>query len=365
MKIQCSSEKVKNALLHAERVTGKNLTLPILSSVLCIASGTTLKLRATNLSLGIEIEIPAKVEKEGVVAVSGTILSGFFASSKTNEEVTIELVGETLLVKTKTSRIQIKTFAYEDFPTIPTVDSETIKIPATALLDGLESVYYSAAQTDIKPEIGSVYVYPEDDQLTFVATDSFRLAEKKVKIKGLYGFQPVLIPYKNVVELMRILAGVQGELSFKITKTLLAISFDGYYITSRVVDGVFPDYRKIFPKEKTSEIILLKSELQNAIKTSTLFSDKFNQISLTSDPEKKTCVLSAKNSDVGENEASLDGALSGEPISIVINYRYLLDCLNALPSDSISIDCTAASRPILVRGVGDTSFIYLIMPMNR
>lgn len=107
MKIQCSSEKVKNALLHAERVTGKNLTLPILSSILCIASGSSLKLRATNLSLGIEIEIPAKVEKEGVVAVSGAILSGFFSTTKVNEEVLFEQIGETLLVKTKQAKIQV------------------------------------------------------------------------------------------------------------------------------------------------------------------------------------------------------------------------------------------------------------------
>ncbi len=365
MKIHCSSEKVKNALLHAERVTGKNLTLPILSSILCIASGSSLKLRATNLSLGIEIEIPAKVEKEGVVAVPGNILSGFFATTRSNEEVLLEQVGETLLVKTKQSKIQVKTFPYEDFPTIPTIDAESIKIPANAFIDGLEAVYYAAAQTDIKPEIGSVYIYPEDDTLTFAATDSFRLAEKKIKVKGLYGFQPTLIPYKNVVELMRILAGVQTEVSFKLSKNLLTISFDGYYITSRVVDGVFPEYRKIFPKEKVTEVVLLKSELQNAIKTSTLFSDKFNQITLTIDPAKKQCMLSAKNTDIGENEVELNATLSGEPLSFVINYRYLLDCLNAIASDSVSFDCMAANRPLLVRGVGDPNFIYLIMPMNR
>ncbi len=365
MKIHCSSEKVKNALIHAERVTGKNLTLPILSSVLCIASGSSLKLRATNLSLGIEIEIPAKVEKEGVVAVSGAILSGFFSNSKINEEVTLEQVGETLLVKTKQAKIQIKTFPYEDFPTIPTVEGEKIKISASAFLDGLESVYYSAAQTDIKPEIGSIYIYPEEDNLTFVATDSFRLAEKKVKIKGLYGFQPILVPYKNVVELMRLISGLSNELSFCITKNLLSISFDGYYITSRVVDGVFPDYRKIFPKEKTSEMVILKSDLMNAVKTSTLFSDKFNQITIAIDPANKSCVLTAKNSDVGENEATLDAALSGEPITVVINYRYLLDCLNAIPTDSIMFEGTSSNRPLLVKGVGDTTFTYLIMPMNR
>src|SRR5271157_4696519 len=108
MKIQCSSEKLKNALVHAERMTGKNLTLPVLSSILCIASGKSLKLRATNLSLGIEIEIPAKVEKEGVVAVSGSVLVGIFSNIFQNENISLEEKDGNLLIKTKKSQIKLK-----------------------------------------------------------------------------------------------------------------------------------------------------------------------------------------------------------------------------------------------------------------
>ena len=365
MKLHCFSEQLKNALSHADRVTGKNLSLPVLSSVLCIASGKSLKLRATNLSLGIEIELPARVEKEGVVAVSGAVLSGFFANLKVNEEILLEQVGETLLVKGKQAKIQIKTFPYEDFPTIPVVEGSALKIPVKVLLDGFESVQYECAQSDIKPEIASVYVYQEEDILTFVATDSFRLAEKKIKIKGLYGFQPVLIPQKNTIELLRILAGAQEDVAVTASKNILSFSFGGYYVTSRVVDGSFPDYRRIFPKEKTTEAVLLKSELQNAIKTGTLFTDKFNQITLSFDPTKKTAFLSARNTEVGENEMTLDAALTGNPISVVLNYRYIIDCLNAISTDSVAIDFAAENKPILVRGIGDASFIYLIMPMNR
>ena len=365
MKVFCFSEKIKSALIHADRVTGKNLTLPVLSSVLCIAAENTLTFRSTNLSLGIEIKIPARIEKEGVIAISGTLLLGFLNTNKTNEEVSLEQVGETLLVKSKQGKIQIKTFPYEDFPTIPTGTGTSVKIPTQTLLEGLESVYYACAQSDIKPEIGSVYIYPEEDVLTFVATDSFRLAEKKIKVKGLYGFQPVLIPYKNVVELLRILAGVTDESALCITKNLITISFPGTYITSRVVDGVYPDYRKIFPKEKNTEAILLKTELQNALKTSTLFTDTFNQVTLSFNPQTKTSLVTAKNSDIGENESSLDAALTGNPVTVIINYRYLLDCLNAIRTDSVSLDFASENKAFIVSGIGDTSFVYLIMPMNR
>lgn len=365
MKVSATSEQIKNALVHADRATGKNLTLPILSSVLCIAGNKALTFRATNLSIGVEITIPAKIEKEGVVAVPGALLLGFFNALKRNEEVTLEQIGETLVIKSKQAKVQIKTFPYEDFPTIPTIEGQKVQVPAETLLQGLESVYYACAQSDIKPELGSVYIYPEDNSLTFVATDSFRLAEKKVKVSGLYGFQPVLIPQKNVVELIRILAGVTEPVSLLVGKNLLSMIYGGYYITSRVVDGAFPDYRKIFPKEKNTEVIILKNELIQAIKGTTLFSDTFNQITLTFDPGAKTAFVSAKNSDVGENETSIDATLTGAPISIVINYRYLLDALNAIPVDSISLEFTAENRAFTVRGVGDASFMYLIMPMNR
>lgn len=365
MKLTCSSEKLKTALVHADRVTGKNLTLPLLSCILIIVSGKTIKIRATNLSLGIEIEIPAQIEKEGVIAVSGSVLSTFFTNTKTNETVLLETKGDILFVTTKQSKVQIKTFPYEDFPTIPIVESNTIILPTQIFISGIESVYYACAQTDIKPEIASVLITPNENQLVFVATDSFRLAEKKISSKGLYGFTPILLPFKNIVELLRILNDYQGDLEFRITKNQLSISFNGYYITSRLIDGSFPDYQQIIPKNSTTEIIILKSELQNALKTSTLFTDKLNQVTLTSNPENKKILLSAKNTEIGEQEIELEATLTGKPIVLNLNYRYILDCLNILAVDSVVLKCTEENKPIVLEGIGDNSFVYLVMPMNR
>src|ERR1035437_9890820 len=186
MKLECGIEKIKNAISQVERITGKNLTLPVLNSILFIASGKSLKMRATNLSLGIEIEIPAKIEKEGIAAISGSILAGIFSNIVQNENVLID--GEddgNIIIKTKKSRIKIKGQPHEDFPTIPVVSGTTFEIESKKLIDGIKSVYYSSALSDIKPEISSVYIYSNEDNLVFVSTDSFRLAEKKVKMKGL------------------------------------------------------------------------------------------------------------------------------------------------------------------------------------
>src|SRR3989344_1467719 len=185
MKIECGIEKLKDAISQAERITGKNLTLPILNSILIRASGKSIKLRSTNLSLGLEIEIPAKIEKEGIVAISGSVLFGIFSNISQNESVNIESVDGNIIVRTKKSKIKVKGNPTEDFPTIPLVSGESFEIESKKLVDGIKSVYYSSSVSDIKPEISSVYMYKDADDLVFVSTDSFRLAEKKIKIKFL------------------------------------------------------------------------------------------------------------------------------------------------------------------------------------
>lgn len=365
MKLECGIEKLKIAISQVERITGKNLTLPVLSSILFIASGKSLKLRATNLSLGIEIEIPAKIEKEGVVAISGSVLAGIFSNIFQNENVLLEGEDGNLLIKTKKSKIKLKGQPSDDFPTIPLVSGKTFEIEAKKLIDGIKSVYYSSSVSDIKPEISSVYIYSNEENLVFVSTDSFRLAEKKVKVKGLEEIPGILIPFKNIPEILRVFGEFQGEIKVCFNKNQISFSSDNIYLTSRVIDGFFPDYRQIIPKESKTEAIVLKQDLLNALKLSNIFSDKFNQLNLIIKPKEKVFELSSQNNDIGENKTLLDSAISGEDVELGFNYKYFLDCFQSITADSISIKLNEASRPIVVSGVSDPSFIYLIMPMNR
>ena len=365
MKLECGVEKIKNAILQAEKITGKNLTLPVLSSILFIAEGKSLKLRATNLSLGVEIEIPAKIEKEGIVAVSGATLAGIFSNVFQNENIYLESEDGNLLIKTKKNRIKLKGQAHDDFPTIPLVDGKSFEVEAKKLVDGIKSVYYSSSPSDIKPEISSVYMYSNQDDLVFVSTDSFRLAEKKIKIKVSEEIPGILIPFKNVSEILRIFGEVQDVVKVCFNKNQISFSSDNIYLTSRVIDGVFPDYRQIIPKEFKVEAVVLKQDLLNALKLSNIFSDKFNQINLRISPKEKVFELSSANNDVGENKTYLDAAIKGEDILLGFNYKYFLDCFQSINVDSISIRLNQASKPMLISGSSDKSFTYLIMPMNR
>jgi len=366
MKIEINIEKIKSAISLVDKVTGKNLTLPVLSSILLIASGKTLKLRATNLSVGVEVEVPVvKIENEGVVAIPGNILSGVFSNIIQNENIIIENEDGNITVKTKRSKIKLKGQPYEDFPTIPMVTGESFEIEAEKLVEGIKSVYYSSAISDIKPEISSVYMYSNEDDLVFVSTDSFRLAEKKIRVKNLIEISGILIPFKNIPEIIRIFGDVKGNVKICFNKNQISIAVDGIYFTSRVIDGVFPDYKQILPKNSSTEVVMLKQDLLNALKLSNIFSDKFNQLNMSVNPADKVFEISSENSVVGENKTQIDAALTGDEVALSFNYKYFLDCIPSVNSDSVVLRLSGANKPMVISGVSDNTFTYLIMPMNR
>ena len=292
-------------------------------------------------------------------------MGGIFLNIYQNETIFIEEDGGNLLIKTKKSQIKIKGQPYEDFPTIPTVSGKTFEIEAKKFIEGIKSVYYSSSPSDIKPEISSVYIYSNENGLVFVSTDSFRLAEKKIKIREIKEIEGILIPFKNISEILRIFGDFSGEIKICFNKNQISLLGNGVYLTSRVIDGAFPDYHQIISKESKTNIVVLKNDLLNALKLSNVFSDKFNQINLLINPTKKIFELSSSNNDIGENKTYLDATLSGEEVLLGFNYKYFIDCFQSINTDSISIKINQPSKPIIISGVSDTSFLYLIMPMNR
>jgi DNA polymerase-3 subunit beta len=365
MIFETTVEKLITIIENADRVTARNASLPALSTILVIVSGNSLKVRATNLSLGVEFEIPVKKEKDGVIALDGKTLYSFLSTLPKNEKIKISHNESTLTLTTDHNRTTIKTHPYEDFPTLPSVSGTQIQIPQKEFIRGIKNTYFASAVSDIKPEIASVFMSADKNTLFFVATDSFRLAEKKESIKKPVEFSPILIPYKNIIEIARILENKTEEITLAINENQIAITIPGVYITSRLTSGSFPDYKQIIPKEFLTEVVVLKQDLLTTLKTANIFSDKFNQITFSITPSKKKFECVSKNSDVGEYSGMIDATLSGDDVAIALNQRYLIECLSFIPQDSITIGLNGGSKAVVIRGVGDSSFTYLLMPMNR
>jgi DNA polymerase-3 subunit beta len=366
MKIECVRNKLLQAISRVEKITSKHPTLPVLQCVLIDVKKGEVVLRSTNLELGIEIKIPAKIYTEGVVAVPASILYNFISQTKEGENIILEVSEKNLIISSSLSKATINSYNHDDFPTLPTVSKEkTFTIHAKDLVKGFKSVWYAASISSMKPELASVYVYGDDNEVYFVATDSFRLAEKKIYTKKLKDVGAILIPYKSVIEIVRVIDDVSDEIEVSLTKNQISFSFETTYITSRVVEGVFPDYKQIIPKEFTTEVVVLKQDIMQALKLATIFSDAFHQVSMKVDPSKKLFEISTKNTEVGEHSHSLTSAISGEAVTINFNYKYIADCFQSIDADSVSLQFNGLNRPMVVRGISDGSFTYLVMPMNK
>lgn len=367
MKVECVKDKIKEGVMIAERIAGRNLTLPILGGILLETGNKVLIIKSTNLEAGVEIEIPAKIDEAGSITVNASILNNFLNNLNKEIKVQLETVNDNLRVTTENSNTLIKALNNDDFPVIPKITQENgFSIDSTILAEGLKSVVFAAALSDIKPEISSVYVYSKESDLFFVATDSFRLAEKKIKLEQEIK-EPIslIIPLKSVTEIIRTIDGLQTNLMISFNKNQLAINTDNLYLTLRIIDGSYPDYEQIIPKSFNTELSLHKDELLSTLKLSNIFTDKFNQIDLDLNPQSNTFEMSSHNQEVGENKFSLITKITGEPITVSFNAKYLIDCLSSVTTSDIHLRFTDKNHPLLMSGVGDESFRYLVMPINK
>lgn len=356
------SEAVYIVSRFAER---KNSTLPALSSVLILADNDGIKMRATNLETGIDLKIKGEVKSDGVVAIPAVVLQQFAGSLPNEGRITLEHTGDVLSISSGTGKSSIKTVPYDDFPSIPFPENpkNRIVVPGVLLRNLFTSIAPCASSSTVRPELASIYLSIEKSVLTAVATDSFRLAEKKVPLsnKGTQG--KFLIPAKNALDISQALPDDDVIMSFD--EHQCAFVGNMGMIVSRLTNATYPDYRQIIPKESIVEAIVLRKDFESALKRTTIFSDSFQKVRASFDPKKKTLSFFARNTDIGESSETLKAQVSGSSLDLSFNHRYLSAVLSLTSTESISLVAAGIGRPLIIRGVGDTSLMYLVSPMNQ
>jgi len=367
MKVECLKENLVESISVVEKAVGKNLNLPVLGCILIEAKESKLKLKATNLDLGVEINISAKIIKEGMVAVSGSVFYNVINSIYSGDSIVLTTESDNLLITTPASKTLVKSVPFEDFPLLPKVESKnSFAVSVEDFVKGLNSVWFSSSHSQIKPELASVYISINNKKIIFAATDSFRLSEKTLNNKKVPDFDPLLIPIVNIPEIVKVLEYISsGEIIITFTENQISFGTDNVYITSRLISGIYPDYRQIIPKKATTKIIILKQDLINSLKKINIFSDKFNQVGFHVSAKQKKCTLTSSNQDVGETTEELQAAVEGEDLDINFNHRYITDALQTITSDSISLSFGGFGKPMVMEGVSDQSYLYLVMPMNK
>jgi len=366
MRIECKRDDLVAKLELVAKVASRNASLPVLQCVLITATADEIELRTTNLELGLRVVVPGKVVEPGSVAIPAAT---FLSTVSLLQRPIVSLVVEegVVTVGSEGSVTKIKTFPADDFPSMPAVSSSAQKVGGGLLALGLKSVAFAVSQSNIKPELGSVCVrQKEAHSLTFVATDSFRLAEKTVGAESVVLEGSLLIPGKNAAEIVRVLEVVGEDPELSYTENQLSLSFpSGVQLVSRLVEGNFPDYEQIIPKEYQTHATVLVSDVLHALKKTNIFTNKFYQVAVGVDAEGGRLTLASENTDAGGTKEGLPATIEGTSLTLSFNQHYLHDPLTHLPDESTILSFAGIGRPMVMRGVHDKQFRYLVMPMNK
>lgn len=369
MKFTCTQENLNRGLNLASHIANRNTTLPILNNVLIKATGGVINLSTTNLEIGIAAQLRGKVEKEGEFTVQAKLLTDYI-NLLPRENVELELDDQTLYLKCGKYKTFIKGVAATDFPLIPEMErKESVTLKSGDLKNALGQVVFAVALDESRPEISGVLFSFSGKTLTIVGTDSYRLAEKKVKLNSSTAEdKKLIIPLRTLQEVHRILIdSPDEEITIYLNDNQILFKLNNEVeLTSRLVEGQYPDYQQIIPTMSKTKAKVRTAELNRVVKSVSLFCKPgINDVKLDFKTDKNELVVSAVNSAVGENLVTVEAELTGDDNEAVFNYRYLLDGLNNLDSEEIEIELVSAATPGLIKPVKRDDYLYIVMPIRQ
>lgn len=362
MKLQVTQENLHKALSTVGRVASNRGTLPILSNVLLKTIGNRLSIAATNLDIAITHFIGSKVGTEGSITVPARLMNDFVASLPSGT-ITLELDETKLKISTEQYQSTINGTSAEEYPVMPAITEGTSwTIPAHTLKTGLQQVLVAASSDESRPVLTGVYLHTHDKKLYMVATDSYRLAEK-VLMPTTQEIS-LLIPATAMQDLLRIVADSEDEVSITHDDQQILFRVGDVELVARLIEGTYPDYRKLIPKDFAVDGVVKKSEFVNITKVSSLFArESAGSVTMHLDNEKQTISIRSVASQLGENTANASGKITGEGV-ITLNSRYILDALHALAGDDAKIAFNGKLEPCVLSAPKHADYLHVIMPLK-
>ena len=362
MKLQVTQENLSKALGHVSRVANTRGTLPILSNVLLKTVDNRLSIAATNLDIAITHYIGAKVAAEGAITVPARLMQDFVGSLPSGV-IDLKLEDNKLHISTDKYQSVINGVSAEDFPVMPAITSgKQWKIAGKTLKTGLQQVVIAASSDEARPLLTGVLVHSHEGGLYLVATDSYRLAEKR--LDNAKEDLSLLIPANALQDLLRILGDEDADVAVTHDDQQVLFKVGEVELVTRLIEGNYPDYRKLIPKNFASSATLQRSDFVNITKVSSLFARE-SAGSVTINLEEKDAQVSIRSiaSQIGENTAAANAEVVGEG-SITLNSRYILDALNALNGDEATISFNGKLEACVITDTKAKDYTHVIMPLK-
>ncbi len=376
MKFSCKTSDFLNGLQLVGRAIGTDQVLPILQNILIKAEGNSCILSATNLEISIVTSFEVSIENEGSITIPAKAILHFIQYNQDPEIIIESSEGTQLKLSSKRAKATIAGEAANGFPNIIGIEKETtISLSAHALLTGLNLVTFSCAKTTSRPVISGVFVRLEGDELILVGTDSYRLSEYKIKIKSVEGSVSCIIPARFLEELKGVIIAELSHLEGKNSSNDLFIEImlgtqqievhlGSTKMFSRLIDGKFPDYLQVLPKEKKSLVVVNVKDLLSTIKRMHYFAkEQSNNITFTFS-KADGIHITTKQTQLGRDESSITASLEGEDTKIALSSTYLMDFLPRISTEEVVIELLDKMHPAVFKLPTQHEYLHLIMPLR-
>lgn len=377
MKFACTQENLIQGLNMAGHVAGKNVNLPVLGNILLKTEAGSLKLSATNLEMAVNCSVRGKVEAEGEYSVPAKLFMDYVSLLPAGK-VELVLTEEGLEVKSGDQETVLKGIPANEFPLLPKLAKDHgYSLPSNDLKRALSQVVFAVSTSQSRPELTGVACFfgPEgsEHRATFVATDSYRLAERVLTCTGGGSATRFIVPARALVEAMRILGAYKDELGvpenvfLNFTENQLVVSFGNVELISRLIEGSFPDYKQIIPQQFKTEAVINRSELQKAVRAASLFSRQgLFDVHVSLDPEKSVCTVESADQGVGKTKTTIKGTVTGVANTVTLNFRYLGEGLASMSGEQVRLRQIDSMNPLLLAPEGSSeTYQYIVMPIRQ
>jgi DNA polymerase-3 subunit beta len=363
MKFTAAREALLKPLQAVIGVVERRQTMPILSNILLVARDGQLAVTATDLEVELVAQADVDTESGGEITVSGRKLLDICRALPDGSEISVAAGAEKLVVRSGRSRFNLATLPAAEFPVVEDIKaSQSISVSQETLGRLIEKTHFSMAQQDVRYYLNGMLLETGGGRLRAVATDGHRLALSQAEAEGSAEEQQVIVPRKGVLELQRLMTG-EGDVNVELGANHVRIQLDGIRFTSKLIDGRFPEYERVIPKESSNELKADRAALRGALqRTAILSNEKYRGIRLVI--RDSGVVLQAHNPEQEEAEEELEVEYSGEDIEIGFNVNYLLDALGAVEGEQISLSVQDSNSSCLIREPGNNDSTFVVMPMR-